>query len=150
MSHINVLSKRKNPELRFLDKIYLVEDHSMYVSLNTWTIVYVDEDGHELQQLKARKPEWFYMLRELIENNGRLVPSEVIFEASVFGEKSKKYESMIDHKVTAIYKELLKQDFYRVAKTKGLIIKKQSLYGSGYILILPEQGDNLYEDYDID
>lgn len=64
---------------------------------------------------------------------------------------------MIDQKVTDIYKELLKQDFYKVAKNKGLIIKKQSLkgdfvstYGFGYTLILPKQGDNLYEDYDID
>lgn len=157
MNHINVLSKRENPELHFLDKIYLTEDQSIYVSLNTWTIVFVDDDGQEHPYLKSRKPEWFYMLRELIEQNGRPVSPETIFETSVFGDKIKKYELMIDQKVTDIYKELLKQDFYKVAKNKGLIIKKQSLkgdfvstYGFGYTLILPKQGDNLYEDYDID
>ena len=157
MNHINVLSKRENPELHFLDKIYLTEDQSIYVSLNTWTIVFVDDDGQEHPYPKSRKPEWFYMLRELIEQNGRPVSPETIFEASVFGDKIKKYELMIDQKVTDIYKELLKQDFYKVAKNKGLIIKKQSLkgdfvstYGFGYTLILPKQGDNLYEDYDID
>lgn len=44
-NHIHVLSKRENPELHFLDKIYLAEDQSIYVSLNTWTIVFVDDNG---------------------------------------------------------------------------------------------------------
>ena len=102
MNHINVLSKRENPELHFLDKIYLTEDQSIYVSLNTWTIVFVDDDGQEHPYPKSRKPEWFYMLRELIEQNGRPVSPETIFEASVFGDKIKKYELMIDQKVTDI------------------------------------------------
>lgn len=157
MNHINVLSKRNDPELKFLDKIYLANDQSIYVSLNTWTIVYVDVDGTEHPQMKSRKPEWFYMLRELIANNGRAVSPEAIFEASVFGKKSIRYEHITDQKVTEIYKELIKQDFYKIAKNKGLILKKQSLkddiasgYGFGYTLVLPQQGDNLYEDFDAD
>ena len=54
MNHINVLSKRENPELHFLDKIYLTEDQSIYVSLNTWTIVFVDDDGQEHPYPKSR------------------------------------------------------------------------------------------------
>lgn len=66
MSIIKVTSRRKNPDLYYLDKIYLTTDKSIYVNLNSWTIVYVDEGGNEEIDPKPRKPEWFYMLRELI------------------------------------------------------------------------------------
>lgn len=155
MKHINVLSRRVDPELRYLDKVYLTEDKSIYVSLNTWTIVFVDEDGTEHYNTKPRKPEWFYMLRELIEKNGRPVSPEAIFEASVFGEAREKFELKVDKKVADIYRELRRQDFCKEAIRNGLKLNKQSikddfLYGDGYILNLPQQGENLYEDFDID
>ena len=46
MSHINVKHNR-NKENNYIDKIYLTNDKSMYISPNTWTIVYVDENGNE-------------------------------------------------------------------------------------------------------
>lgn len=152
MPAIKVTSRRNNPDLYFLDKIYLTVDKSIYVALNSWMIVYVDEEGNEIVESKPRKPEWFYMLRELIENNGDVLSPDVIFEASVWGASRVKFENDVDRKVDDIYKEILKQKFYKIASKKGLVLNKHSLKDdgiNGYVLYLPPQGDNLWEEFDV-
>lgn len=156
MAHINVESRRKDPELKYLDKIYLTNDHSLYIALNTWAIVYVDADGTETPIPRLRKSSWFYMLRKLIINNGRFVSSADIYDEAVSGADNAKYEHKLEQKVDEICKEIRKQNFIKDALKKGLTIQKQRPKDfiedskAGYILTLPEQGDNLDEEYDID
>ncbi len=161
MSYINVFSGRKEQELIFLDKIYLTNDNSVYISPNKWTIGYLDEKGNEQISHHNRKPEWIRMFILLIENNGKYVTSDEIYYRVV--KKQKKYDEYddeekndeldnddIDFKVDSICKEIYKQKFYKAARNRNFKFYKSGLGGTdriGYMIELPPQSDNLFEVY---
>lgn len=144
MAHINVIEKNENPNIRFIDKIYLTEDKSAFVSLNGGVIVYMDKEGITRTEHCNTGTLWFSMLSYLIENNDIVVGPEVLFEKVYGGEAPFGVEAVLDNQI----KEIRRRNFYKCVKDKGFRIKKHSANdytGAGYSVILPAQRDNVFK-----
>ncbi len=147
MSHINILNLYNTNGLKYIEKVYLTNDLSMYICLNTWSIVYLDENGLEIKKHFSREPKWFAMLKVLIENNGIWTDSDTIYEEIIeYFHTSNNIN--IDDKIIGICKEIYKQQFYKIAKIKGFSIRKGL---EGYLVEIPSQPvlmnneDDIYE-----
>ena len=134
MSHINI--KTGNLELPYVDKIYITEDKTSYISLNTGKVVYLDNNQTKTYQFDmGRKP--YKMLSYLMENNGDFVPSDTIYY-DVFGQNiTEKQDSIVDE---------VRRTLWKIAciKCSDIKIKKHSggeTAFPGYTLILPDQSE---------
>lgn len=122
----------------FYSKIYLDYEHKAYISPESGEIIFYDHDGNKKRYETHPGKKWFQMLSFLLENNGRMVSSEEIFNQIYGSEKVYGQNDFFeDDRIFELCKEIRKKDFYRCTKGNGFEIKKVSHSGS-YLLSIPE------------
>lgn len=138
MGHYNVMTGSE--DFPFVDKVYLTNDHSSYISLNEGVAYYIDGGKERTHRFNMGKNA-YKMLACLIEHNGRHVSSFAIYD-EVFGFVD---GDRIDKVVDEAKKTLWKID---CIKHSDLKIKKHTLSenkDAGYTLLLPNQEDAYIE-----
>ena len=124
----------KNRNNKNLKKIYLTDDLTAYIVLNSGEITYRDNEGRSHTDRYNPGSRWYRLLALLLINHGNYLSASSIASEVYDGEQRIGYEKQVD----SLVREIRKKDFFRHVNGKGFKISKlkNEFY---YAVYIPKQ-----------
>lgn len=124
----------QNRNYENLKKIYLTDDLTAYIALNSGEITYQDNEGRSHTDRYNPGSRWYRLLALLLMNHGNFLSASSIAAAVYDREQRIDYEKQVD----SLVREIRKKGFFRHVNGKGFKISKlKSEYY--YAVYIPKQ-----------